>query len=169
MVTSRCPYSNWRVLLVYSTAGGNVVSQYSGGRSVFAAATDWYAVRSTSFKREPVEMKIEDVGDKRMIFVKNVFESWDKIQEGNSKAANACERANRRLISHCAKYGMGEELLLPLLAHDSNNIRFAAAANLLDYPSRDHAIQVLRQLLTAPNAMIAQSAAAVLRVNKIPE
>jgi hypothetical protein len=114
-------------------------------------------------------MKIEDVSKKRIIFVSNVYESWDKIQEGNSKAANACERANKRLVAQCAKYGVAEDLLLPLLAHDSNNVKFAAAAYLLDYPSRSRAIQVLRDMLAAPNAMVAQSAAAVLRVNKIPE
>jgi hypothetical protein len=97
----------------------------------------------------------------------NVEQYWLKIREGNSKAANAKERANRKLVEQWTKDGCVLDVLCPLLEHPSNAVKLAAAAYLIKTDAKEDGIVVLRYLKENDPTLIAATAWAVLRFNNI--
>ncbi|MFZ6736052.1 hypothetical protein ACO0LG_29300 [Undibacterium sp. Ji42W] len=100
------------------------------------------------------------------IFVQDALNEWSDVYAGNAKSANARIRAAEKMVTRWAKEGVVLELLLPLLKHEAIAVRFAAAAHLINHGGKKHAVAVLRELVKEPS-LIASSADAVLRINKI--
>ncbi|MFZ6736051.1 hypothetical protein ACO0LG_29295 [Undibacterium sp. Ji42W] len=103
----------------------------------------------------------------KTIFIQNAEEYWVSIDEGSSKTANAKERANKKIVAEWVKDGVVSERLLPLLTHSSIEVRFAAAAHLINHAEKEKAISVLRELIKESEGLISPSAATVLRIHKI--
>lgn len=100
-------------------------------------------------------------------FIKNVEDYWLAIREGTSKAANAKQRANKKLVDQWIKDGHALDILSTLLEHQSNAVKLAATACLINTDSKEKCIGVLRYLIENDPTLIASSAGAVLRFNKI--
>lgn len=100
-------------------------------------------------------------------FIKNVEDYWLEIREGTAKAANAKQRANKKLVDQWTKDGHVADILSPLLEHPSNAVKLAAAACLIDTDAKEKSIGVLRYLIANDPTLIAPSASAVLRLNNI--
>lgn len=100
-------------------------------------------------------------------FIKNAEEYWVKIHEGNSKAANGKESANRKIVSQWTKAGSAIDILSPLLSHSSSAVRLAAAGYLIKTDAKDQAVSVLRNLKEVEPGLISPSAGAILRINKV--
>lgn len=100
-------------------------------------------------------------------FIFNAEMSWEKIKNGDAKAANKVEKQNEQIVSHWTDRGMLENLLLPLLMHNSSKIKYAAAAYLVNSDAKEKAIAVLRELSKEPTGLVSPAAKAVLRAHKI--
>lgn len=101
-------------------------------------------------------------------FIQNAKEYWVGIDKGSSKTANAKERANKKIVAEWVMDGVVSERLLPLLTHSSIEVRFAAAAHLINHAEKEKAIDALRKLIKESEGLISPSAATVLRIHKIP-
>jgi len=91
---------------------------------------------------------------------------WAEIAAGNSKNANAEERAATKLAAKHEKNGDLIEFLHPFLLHASPEVRLSSAARLLKSDAREIAISALNELLSDPT-LIAVSAGTILRINGI--
>lgn len=100
-------------------------------------------------------------------FISNVDDYWLKIREGNSKAANIKERANRKLVEKWSEDGHVLDFLSPLLEHPSNAVKLAAAAYLIKTDVKEKCVLVLHYLIENDPSLISSSAGAVLRLNNI--
>ena len=100
-------------------------------------------------------------------FIKNVEDYWLEIRKGTSKAANAKQRANKKLVDQWTKDSQAVDILSPLLEHPSNAVKLAAAACLINTDAREKCIGVLRYLIENDPTLVAPSASAVLRLNNI--
>ena len=99
-------------------------------------------------------------------FIQASEEQWIDIDEGNSKSANMKVRTTDKLAARWDRDGVIESKLSPYLTHESAAIRFAAAAYLIRYGFKAHAVEVMRKLV-GESSLISPSAAAVLRMNNI--
>ncbi len=108
------------------------------------------------------------IGTETEKFIQNSKEYWVGIDEGNSKTANAKERANKKIVAEWVRDGIVVESLLPMLTHSSMEVRFASAAHLINHTEKEKAIAVLRELIKSSEGLISPSAATVLRIHKIP-
>lgn len=100
-------------------------------------------------------------------FISNVDDYWLSIREGDPKAANAKERANRKLVEKWIKNGCVLDILSPLLEHPSNAVKLAAAAYLIKTDAKEKCVLVLHYLMESDLSLISSSAGAVLRLNNI--
>ena len=113
-------------------------------------------------------MKTTNIADAQHQFVLHSEDYWTKINQSNAKAANGVVRAMDRLAKNWLKQEILEDVLSPLLAHTSAQVQLSAAAYLVSHASYTPAIAVLERLAADPaTGLVAISAAAVLRVNKI--
>ncbi|MCH8622557.1 hypothetical protein [Undibacterium sp. TS12] len=108
------------------------------------------------------------IDEKSEEFIQNSKEYWVGIDNGSSKTASAKERANKEIVAEWVRGGVVSECLLPLLMHSSIEVRFAAAAHLINHAEKEKAIAVLRKLIKESEGLISPSAVAVLRIHKIP-
>jgi hypothetical protein len=108
-----------------------------------------------------------DIKSELVSFINNAEAYWDCLGEDTPKNANSKNRENKKIVDKWTKSGVLIEVLLPLLIHSSNAVKFAAAANLIKSEAKDEAIPVLRNLIERDPGLISPMAAAVLRVNKI--
>jgi hypothetical protein len=100
-------------------------------------------------------------------FINNVEEYWLEIQKGTSKGANAKQRANKKLVDKWTKDGHVIGKLFPLLEHSSNAVKLSAAACLINTDAKEKCIEVLKYIVETDPTLVASSAGAVLRFNKI--
>lgn len=104
-----------------------------------------------------------DFSKDREKFVNNSIEYWKRIEEGNSKSANLAEKRNKKIVSQLGN--SASDFLTPLLSHPSDDVRFAAAAHLMNTEARIEATLVLRQLAQKPTGFLALSAKAILEIH----
>ncbi|WP_157221527.1 hypothetical protein [Herbaspirillum sp. YR522] len=101
-------------------------------------------------------------------FIFHCKEYWKKINLGDADAANKLTRRNDEIVAGWEKKFTASKFLLPLLAHDDEEVQFAAAAYLVNFPERNDAIAVLRKFANNLNGLVTPSARAVLRLHKVP-
>ncbi len=97
-------------------------------------------------------------------FANNAVEYWKKIEEGDSKSANLAEKRNKKIVSQVGN--SAPNFLAPLLSHPSDEVRFAAAAHLMNTDDRNKATLVLHELAKKPTGFLALSAKAILDIHK---
>lgn len=102
-------------------------------------------------------------------FIRHANAYVEKIEAADSKGANAENQAATKIVKKLAQNEEAEAFLIALLSHESTAVRFFAAANLINFDSKEQAIVVLRELADAQIAWIAPAANAVLRVNKVSD
>lgn len=82
----------------------------------------------------------------REAFREHANASGEQIKHGNSDAANDHTEQGDAIVTRCANQDQVHELLLPLLEDPSPDVRFAAAAHLLNHGAADRALPVLEAL-----------------------
>jgi hypothetical protein len=92
---------------------------------------------------------------------------WDTMREKDSRRANAQTEAGDRIVEHWSQQGRAIELLLPLLTDPSTEVRFAAAAHLLNLGAANAAVRVLEELASNPKGLVAPAAGLLLRQWKL--
>jgi hypothetical protein len=73
---------------------------------------------------------------------------WVALREKDSHRANDEAATGDRLVEEWAQQGRARDFLLPMLADDDPEVRFAAASHLLSKGGEDDALPVLEQLQT---------------------
>lgn len=97
-------------------------------------------------------------------FANNAIEYWKKIEEGDSRAANLAEKRNKKIVSQLGS--VASNFLAPLLSYPLDEVRFAAAAYLMNTDSRNQAALILRELAQNPTGFLALSARAILEIHE---
>lgn len=91
-------------------------------------------------------------------FVGHSRNFWELIKVRKSKAANAETDAGNSIVENWKIEGSAENILVSLLNHNSDSVRFAAASHLLNLSNNTDAVAVLRRLVKNPNGMISPAA-----------
>ncbi|MDQ1835262.1 MULTISPECIES: hypothetical protein [Massilia] len=101
-------------------------------------------------------------------FTDNAAEYWVEIRRANPKGANSCNRRNDSIVKRRARVGDVVDFLSFFLDSPLPDVRFAAAAFLLNYDASPQAIDVLRKLKSAQDVgAMSVSAGMILDAHKI--
>jgi len=98
----------------------------------------------------------------RNAFASHAAEFWRLLRAGDSKSANLQSDAAGCIARLWSERGRGAEFLGPLLAHDDEAVRYAAAAESLSWGEEKDAVRVLRELAQNPNGLVAPTAKLLL-------
>lgn len=100
-------------------------------------------------------------------FIWNSLEYWKKMKTGTSKEVNETVKDQKKIVARWKRKSLVEERLSPLLRHKSPEVRFAAAAFMLDQAENSEALEIIRNFVASDQGLISVSAAAILRVRGI--
>ena len=100
-------------------------------------------------------------------FISNAKEFWVQIKQGSSKEANKKVAANDKIVKKLENCGCAIEFLDALLEHESESVRYSAAARLVSKGDHGQAIVVLRELASNPKGLVAVSAMTILRIHNM--
>ena len=101
-------------------------------------------------------------------FIANSVGYWSEIAGANSKGANACNRRNESIVERRANAGDLVEFLSSFLGSPTAEVRFAAAAFLLNHDTSQRPIEVLRELKASQDVgAMSVAAGLILDAHKI--
>jgi uncharacterized protein (DUF2336 family) len=104
----------------------------------------------------------EEVATARRAFRDFAIASWLAIRAGDSKLANRQTDSGDAIVANSKREGQLQDLLGPLLEDRSPEVRYAAAAHLLDSELSSSAASVLERLQEDPKGLIAPTARILL-------
>ncbi|NPU90851.1 MAG: hypothetical protein HPY82_02980 [Gammaproteobacteria bacterium] len=102
-------------------------------------------------------------------FIRNAESYWLDIKGGNSKAANKKIKENEKIVQRLVECDEVVGCLARLLEHESDYVRFSAAAHLVKWGLREQSIAVLRELAANPKGLVAPTAKIVLEFHGIEQ
>ena len=76
-------------------------------------------------------------------YVKHAQQFWEILKAKDANSANVETRLSNAITDVWAKDGTVLDMLQPLLSHESEAVRYAAAAGLLNFGTSEKAAQVL--------------------------
>ncbi|AST29172.1 HEAT repeat domain-containing protein [Ralstonia pseudosolanacearum] len=103
----------------------------------------------------------------RELYAKCAIDFWVVLNERGHKPANRISNKARSLLESWGERGKAVDLLYPLLSHEQEAVRLAAATGLLDYGAPAQAIAVLRDISKNPEGFMAVTARILLRKHGI--
>lgn len=103
----------------------------------------------------------------RAEFVESATGYWSEIAQGDRRRADRHTRAGEKIVGRWHAEGHAEELLRPLLEHENDEVRYAAAAHLLSLElAGDVPVAVLEALAQNPLGLVAPTARLLLRTRR---
>lgn len=113
--------------------------------------------------------RADQIESVRRSYVQHASQFWELLKTKGAVRANRETDALDELIKDWGVQGSVYDLLFPLLAHDDEAVRYAAAAaDLLSHGAPVEAIGVLQELAKNPTGFIAPTARLLLMRKKIP-
>ena len=110
----------------------------------------------------------DDIDSARELFATYAQEFWVVLKERGHKPANKISDKSRVIVEHWDKRGELVTLLRPLLSHEDETVRFAAAGALLERTELPEAIVVLQDASKNPKGFMAVVARTLLEKRGIP-
>lgn len=104
----------------------------------------------------------------RVSYVEHVRCFWKILETQGAEQANRETEQSAAIAKRWAGEGCITEFLTPLLAHESESVRYAAAADLLNCVSSEAAIATLRDIADNPRGLIAPTAKLFLMKRRLP-
>lgn len=110
----------------------------------------------------------DEIQQARELYAGYAQEFWKVLKERGHKPANKISDKARVLLDSWGDRGKAVEFLHPLLSHEQEAVRLAAATGLLDHGAPPEAIEVLQEISRNPEGFMAVTARILLKKRGIP-
>ena len=111
---------------------------------------------------------LSNIDSDRAEYTEYVQRFWVVLKTDGAVQANIETERSAQIVRRWAAKGSISELLTPLLSHEMESVRYAAAADLLNQAPSEEAIGVLREIASNPSGFIAPTAKLFLMKQRIP-
>jgi hypothetical protein len=111
---------------------------------------------------------VADIHADRTLYAEHAQQFWVLLKTDGSDRANLESERAGRIAERWARDQRVGELLRPLLSHEDEAVRYAAAADLLTYERCNEAIQVLRDIVQKSSSLVGPTARLALMKRGIP-
>ena len=107
-------------------------------------------------------MADHDLESDRDLFAASAEATWSSVRAGDAKRGSKHTKERDSIVAYWVKRGQCLELLQPLLVVESEEIRYAAASQLLANGAAQVALAVLEDLEHNSNGLVAPTARLLL-------